>query len=103
MCGTSPFTVDPLGVGLLGESSLRFLSDEERSQLILDDFEDETEVLPNQAFLASKIVIELPLPRSRSLNDFIGAGSRNPLFVKQVGSSPDHSSAPAYPLGARGD
>jgi hypothetical protein len=38
---------DPLGVGLLGEPSLRFLSDEERSQLILDDFEDETEVLPN--------------------------------------------------------
>jgi hypothetical protein len=33
--------------GLLGESSLRFLTDEERSQLILDDFEDETEVLPN--------------------------------------------------------
>jgi hypothetical protein len=32
---------------LLGEPSLRFLSDEERSQLILDDFEDETEVLPN--------------------------------------------------------
>ena len=45
---------DRLGIGLLGEFSLRFFSDEEGSQLILDDFEDETEVLPNQGFLASK-------------------------------------------------
>src|SRR5215831_15327946 len=32
-------------------------------------------------------MIELPLPRSRSFNDLIRAGSASPLLVKQVGSS----------------
>jgi hypothetical protein len=70
MCGTSPFTVDPLGVGLLGESSLRLLSDEERSQRILDARDSCFDLVQirlkdfvDQAFLVSKIVIELPLPR----------------------------------------
>src|SRR5215472_7022266 len=37
-----------LGFGAFGKVSPRFLSDEESSQLVLDDFEDETEVLTNQ-------------------------------------------------------
>src|SRR6266481_1018679 len=40
----------------------------------------------DQPFLALKVVIELPLPRSGSFDDFIGARGASALLVKQVGS-----------------
>jgi hypothetical protein len=36
-----------LGIGMLGKLSPCFLSQEERGEFVLNDFEDETEVLSN--------------------------------------------------------